>query len=95
MLAFLIGQSRGRWWPELSGHARECKLAMARLQDASVLASSSSLTPAPQLEGDVVVGVAVMSGWHFVFDVASHLDTHALMQASAAFHRKRSGQVFL
>ena len=42
-----------------------------------------------------VVGIAVMRGWRCVFGEASHVDAFALIAASEAFHRKRSGQRYL
>ena len=87
-LALLIGQPRGRWWPELNGPAKQCKDARDRVAKVAGNALSGQ-------GADVLVGVVVVRGWRFVRGSASHLDTYALMAASEAFHRRREGQRFL
>ena len=90
-LAFLVGKLNGRWRPELHGEAKACKAAR---QSASKAAKDYNLAG---LSADIdrVVGVAIVRGWRCVRGAASHADTYALMKASEAFHKKRSGHRFL
>jgi len=92
-LAVLIGQPKGRWWPELQGDSPACKTALAMVSAAADLQWPAVLAEPGGC--DFVAGVAIIQGWHCVLSAASHADTYALMQASEAFHRKRSGHRYL
>ena len=89
ILAALVGQPGGRWLGELSGGARSCREALGKVATASGKFGSLAIAD------DVVVGLAIVQGWHCVRGVASHADTYALMMASQAFHRKRSSPRYL
>ena len=88
--AVLVGQSGGRWWPELHGQAKACRDALARLTRAQGCGAGEQ----PPTDG-AIVGVAVVRAWRCVRHAASHQDTYALMQASAAHHQKRRGELYL
>ena len=91
-LALLVGQPRGRWCPELDGSAKACKVARAVVSKA---VGDGDDVGALRPNADVLVGIAVLRSWHCIRGAASHNDVYALVQASEAFHRKRTGQRFL
>ena len=86
----LLGQSGGRWWPELHGQAKACRDALAQVTRASGDGDGQERPTA-----SAIVGVAVVRAWHCVRSAASHHDTYALMQASQAHHPRRSGERYL
>ena len=88
-LAVLVGQPRGRWWPELQASAKPCAAARATVERA--VGADAADRPAIA----VIAGVAVMRAWRCVLREASHADAFALMAASAAFYSKRAGQAYL
>ena len=90
-LVVLVGQPRGRWTGILEGSASACRQVKAVIARA---AGSCELVAAAQ-RASVIVGIAVVRGWHCVRDSASHAHTYALMLAAAAFYSKRSEQRFV
>ena len=95
VLAVLVGQPKGRWWPELRGKGKACRAALRAVSAAADGGGAWSAPAHEPEESDLLVGLAVIEGWRCVRGSASHADTYALMQASEAFHRRRSGQRFL
>ena len=89
-IAVLLGVPRGRWTVELDGQQSACQKAKAAV---SSLGGQSPLCAS--CPGVVSGVVAFRHGWRYVTGVASHEQTFALMDASATFHRKRSGSRFL
>ena len=89
-LALVVGQPEGRWWPELNDDAKACKAAYKHVS----VAAGNGFANWP-LGTDRLVGLAIVRGWHCILSSASHADTYALIQASEAHHKKRSGQRYL
>ena len=90
-LVVLVGQPRGRWTDILEGRAIACRHVKAGIDRA---AGSCELVAAAQ-RASVIVGIAIVRGWHCVQDSASHADTYALMLAAAAFYSRRGEQRFV
>ena len=86
----LLGVPRGRWTVELDGERSACQKAKAAV---SSLGGRSPLCAS--CPGVVSGVVAFRHGWRYVTGVASHEQSFVLMDASASFHRKRSGSRFL
>ena len=94
-LAVVIGTPKGRWTSELTACTGAGKEACAVLQNA--IGGDGDLNRfCGQLdEGNVVAGIAVIESWKFMHDAPSHDQTYALMAASRAYFRQRTGGRFL
>ena len=92
VLALVLGQPKGRWWPELNGDAKACRAASKLV---SAAAGDDVLGCPMDTDTDRLVGLAILRGWRCVRGEVSHADAYALIQASEAFHRKRGDPRYL
>ena len=94
-LAVIVGTPNGRWSADLSGKTKQSKRALAHLKSA--LGGHFPTDSAQgQLESRAAAfAIVVIEGWRFVLEYASHDQTFALMEASKATYRQRSGMRFV
>ena len=90
-LVVLVAVGGGRWSAELRG------LSDASRQLHHLVQTCLAGQPQPASLGvsGLIVGLAVLQGWHFVYERASHEHTYALMVAEQAHSRGYSRQRYL
>ena len=94
-LAVIAGTPNGRWSADLSGKTKQSKRALAHLKSAL-----GGHFPTDSAQGQLesraaALAIVLFEGWRFVLEFASHDQTFALMNASKATHRQRSGMRFV
>ena len=88
VMVLLLAEPGGRWSPELAGGNAQC--GALRQMGEQTRGHSDTVAARP-----AVVGLAIVKGWHAVHRQATHDHTYALVQASEAFHRRRTGARYL
>ena len=94
-LAVIVGTPNGRWSADLSGTTKQSNSALAHLKSA-LRGNFPTDSAHGQLESRAAaLAIVVIEGWRFVLEYASHDQTFALMEASKATYRQRSGMRFV
>ena len=90
-LCVIIGTPKGCWHAEFQSRTREASHSRRLLCQALNVQDLAERT----CESSTMLGIAVMTGWHFVTSSVTNEHSRTLMLASNAFHRRRKQTKFL